>query len=221
MSGSVSQPVLVLDTTNHWCACALDAGAQVIERAEDLGRGHAERLAPMVKEVLTEAQLAPTALARIGVNIGPGSFAGTRVGVAFARGLALASQAQPIGIGLLPALAQTLDPDHHSTVMAVHDAKRGELVWQIFERGSAQGPAQTARIEQVKSAFSAHGNPRLIGSGASLIDPDSPDFEARPPLKALLSLTRAAPGNSPLPAPLYARAPDAKLPGGVDPAATA
>ena len=59
----------------------------------------------MVEAVLAEAGLAPGDLDRIGVTVGPGSFAGTRVGTAFARGLALATGARAVGIANLAVIA--------------------------------------------------------------------------------------------------------------------
>ena len=52
--------------------------------------GHAERLLPMIGEVMAEAGMAFSAIDRIAVTVGPGSFTGVRVGVSAARGLALA-----------------------------------------------------------------------------------------------------------------------------------
>ena len=212
-------PILVLDTTNAWCACALQSSVGVSERAEELGRGHAERLAPMVREILLQAEIKPTDLTRIGVNTGPGSFAGARVGVSFARGLALSTGAKPVGIGLLPALALQADPDQIQTVMAVHDARRGELIWQIFRNGEAENEPTKSDLETARTAYEQAGQPRLTGLGAQLVDPAQPDFDSKPPLAALLTLTAHAPETAPAPSPIYARPPDAKLPGGIDPSA--
>ncbi|XBQ17229.1 MAG: tRNA (adenosine(37)-N6)-threonylcarbamoyltransferase complex dimerization subunit type 1 TsaB [Oceanicaulis sp.] len=211
-------PVLVLDTIGPWCAAALDTANGRFVRVEEIGRGHAERLAPMVEALLAEAGLPAGALSRIGVNTGPGSFAGARVGVSFARGLALSTGAQAIGIGLLPALARRADPKAERTVMAVHDARRGELLWTIFAHGAAVTGLERGRAEDAIEELEAYGDIHLTGSGASLLGADPAHFDPAPPLDALIALTREAAPDAPRPAPVYARPPDAKLPGGAEPA---
>ena len=203
-------PILVLDTVGPWCAAALAAGGETHEEAREIGRGHAEALAPMVETLLARAGLAPASLARIGVNVGPGGFAGTRVSVAFARGLALATGAQALGVGLLPALARRADPHAEHTVMAVHDAKRGELIWTVFTHGRAVTGVERGGVQDALSVLEAYGDVHLTGSGAVLLGADPDHFDPRPPLAELLALTADAPGDAPLPAPLYARPPDAK-----------
>lgn len=78
----------------------------------------------MVEALLGKAGLTPRELWRIGVATGPGSFAGTRAGTAFARGLALASGAQAMGISSLSAMAFEADPDSTHTVFTAHASAR-------------------------------------------------------------------------------------------------
>lgn len=211
------RPVLVIDTTGRWCAGALRcADGRVITQNETMDRGQAERLAPMVEALLGKAGLAPRELWRIGVATGPGSFAGTRAGTAFARGLALASGAQAIGISSLSAMAFEADPDSTHTVFTAHDARRSELVWQVFLCGVADGGVNRSDAETAKAALGASGAARLAGSGAVLLDPAS-SWHDHAPLEALLALCEAADPHAPLPSPVYARPPDAALPGGVVP----
>ncbi|MGY6663429.1 MAG: tRNA (adenosine(37)-N6)-threonylcarbamoyltransferase complex dimerization subunit type 1 TsaB [Glycocaulis sp.] len=212
-----NRPVLVIDTTGRWCAAALQlATGRILQRDEAMERGQAERLAPLVGELLDEAGIAPRELWRIGVATGPGSFAGTRAGTAFARGLALASGAQAVGISSLAAMAREADPESRAAVFAVHDARRSELVWQVFSRGAAQGEPVRSDVADARAAFTASGAAHLAGSGAHLLDPASPWVD-HSPLMALLALTREAGGDTPLPSPHYARPPDAALPGGIVP----
>ena len=206
----MSAPILVLDTIGPWCAAALKVGGEVYEDAREIGRGHAEVLAPMVKTLLEEAGVSPGAVERIGVNVGPGGFAGTRVGVAFARGLALSTGAKALGMGNLPALARRADPQGSRTVMAIHDAKRGELIWSVFANGHCVAPAQRGGVDDALSALEAYGHVVLTGSGAAVLGADPDHFDPRPPLAELLALTAEAPGDAPKPAPFYARPPDAK-----------
>ncbi|WP_439632675.1 tRNA (adenosine(37)-N6)-threonylcarbamoyltransferase complex dimerization subunit type 1 TsaB [Glycocaulis sp.] len=216
-SDPLHRPVLVIDTTGRWCAAALQlANGRILQRDEAMERGQAERLAPLVGELLDEAGIAPRELWRIGVATGPGSFAGTRAGTAFARGLALASGAQAVGVSSLAAMAHEADPESRAAVFAVHDARRSELVWQVFSRGAAQGEPVRSDVADARAAFTASGAAHLAGSGAHLLDPASPWVD-HSPLMALLALTREAGGDTPLPSPHYARPPDAALPGGIVP----
>ena len=101
--------LLAIDTAGPVCAVALaraaDGGPEILTRIEErIGRGHAERLMPMIEEALTCAQKSFDDLDRIGVTIGPGSFTGVRVGVAAARGLALALDIPAVGVGSLDAI---------------------------------------------------------------------------------------------------------------------
>ncbi|MGZ8364529.1 MAG: tRNA (adenosine(37)-N6)-threonylcarbamoyltransferase complex dimerization subunit type 1 TsaB, partial [Caulobacteraceae bacterium] len=97
--------VLGLDTALTACSVAvIDGDAVLASRSEPMTRGHQERLAPMVAEVMAEAGIAFDALDRIGVTIGPGGFTGLRVGLAFAKGLALALDIPCVGVTTLAAL---------------------------------------------------------------------------------------------------------------------
>lgn len=210
--------ILVLDTTSPWCAAALVASGAVHRDAREIGRGHAEILAPLVEGLFHRAGIAPVDLARIGVNTGPGGFAGTRVGVAFARGLALSTGAQAVGVGALDALARRADPLGDYTVMAVHDARRGELIWKIFAHGAPVTGLVRGDADDALAELEAYGDIHLTGSGAAALGADPDHFDPEPPLDALIALTQAAAAEAPPPAPVYARAPDAKLPGGAAPA---
>lgn len=203
--------MLALDTTGKNCAVALRRdGRDDLVDCEPIGRGHAERLAPMVETILATGGLVPGDLDRIGVTIGPGSFAGTRVGVAFARGLALATGATAYGVSNLAVWA-AMQPQRWP-VNAVHDAKRGEVIVQTW---SQSGAGEAGRLE-LEDARAQLDGLNLCGPGAGLIDPDQAETRELD-LAVLLNLTAAAePLQSP-PAPFYARPPDAKLPGGIDP----
>lgn len=98
--------ILALETCLSRCSAAVLAGDRLLAQAsEPMQRGHAERLAPMVQEVMAGAELAFADLDRLAVTIGPGSFTGMRVGLAFARGLALALGKPIIGLSSLEVLA--------------------------------------------------------------------------------------------------------------------
>src|SRR5689334_22628201 len=126
--------VLGLDTCLSSCSVAVLDGERVLASAREvMARGHQERLAPMAQAVMAETCLAFPALNRIAVTVGPGSFTGLRVGIAFAKGLALALDRPAVGVGTLEALAAEAD----GLVFAAIDARRGQLYLQGFEGGRA------------------------------------------------------------------------------------
>src|SRR5437868_6719428 len=102
--------ILVIETATAACSVALLDGKQVAAaRHELVGRGHAERLVPMIGEVLAEAGCARAAL--IQVDCGPGSFTGIRVGLAAARALALAWGVPVAGYSAMALIAATAEED--------------------------------------------------------------------------------------------------------------
>lgn len=211
--------LLAIDTTGPDCSVALRvAGRPDLCRSDAIGRGHAEHLAPMVAQMLADAGLQPSQIRRIGVTTGPGSFAGSRVGVAFVRGLALAIGAQAVGIGNLAAIARTCGATGPLAVL--HDAKRGDLIVQVWSGDTVSAPERVtleqapARILQLAGTAG-----QLAGSGASLIDlAGFEDLRIETiALPALLDLVDAADAGQSPPSPFYARPPDAKLPGGLAP----
>ena len=206
--------VLGLDTCLSSCSVAvLDDGRVVADAREIMARGHQERLAPMARDVMARAGLTFDQLDRIAVTVGPGSFTGLRVGIAFAKGLALALDRPAVGVGTLEALAA----ETGGLVFPVIDARRGQLYMQAFENGRAlMAPdALTLGVAAARLAELSQGRGfTLVGPGAHLLEGVVPSAriivsegaEARH--VALLAATRAP---APL-KPLYLRAPDAKLP---------
>ncbi|MHA6345530.1 tRNA (adenosine(37)-N6)-threonylcarbamoyltransferase complex dimerization subunit type 1 TsaB [Roseivivax sp. CAU 1761] len=98
--------VLAFDTSAAHCAAALLSGDRIRAlRAEEMARGQAERLVPLLEEVLDEAGARWGDLDRLGVGIGPGNFTGLRIAVACARGLALGLGRPAIGVSTFDAIA--------------------------------------------------------------------------------------------------------------------
>ena len=99
--------LLALDTAFNACSVALASLSGELASARHVvqNRGQAETLVPMVDEVLQQAGVKPQAITRIVVTRGPGTFAGVRVGIAFARSLALATGARVLGLSSFEALA--------------------------------------------------------------------------------------------------------------------
>ncbi len=97
--------ILAIETSAAQCAVAVVSGGAVFARAEAMERGHAERLMPMIAEVMAEAGIGWEAIETVAVCTGPGSFTGIRVGVAAARGIALGRGIPAVGVTRLEALA--------------------------------------------------------------------------------------------------------------------
>lgn len=178
-------------------------------------RGHQERLAPLVAQVMADAGLAFADLQRVGVTVGPGSFTGLRVGLAFAKGLGAALGIPVVGVGVLEALAQPLN----GTVLAILDAKRDQVYLQAFADGVAVSapdalPLGIAAARLAELAGS--GEVTLVGSGARLVCDTLPGARQVAADHAdPVAVAQIAAARSPTPPrPLYLRAPDAKLPGG-------
>jgi len=211
--------VLGLDTCLSSCSVAvLDGGRLVASAREVMARGHQERLAPMAQSVMAEAGLAFDRLERIAVTVGPGSFTGLRVGIAFAKGLALALDLPAVGIGTLEALAAEAPLENErGLVFPAIDARRGQLYLQAFEDGRAlMAPdALSAEIAAARVAELSQGRPfTLVGSGAALLADLARGARVIPAEGAdARHVARLAAGRAPAPLkPLYLRAPDAKLP---------
>jgi tRNA threonylcarbamoyladenosine biosynthesis protein TsaB len=213
--------VLGLDTALGACSAAVVAQGQPLAvRSEPMLRGHQERLALMVQEAMAEAGLAFAQLDRIGVTVGPGSFTGLRVGLAFAKGLGLALGKPVVGVGALEALAASeLEAD---LTLAAIDARRGQIYLQAFSGGRAVMapdvlPAETAAARLAE--FNPMGQTLIVGSGAPLLEGLIAHALIIPRAAPdPLAVARLAEAKPPTPArPLYLRAPDAKLPGGLDP----
>ncbi len=98
--------ILAFDTSAAHCAAALLSGEQILAaRAEEMGRGQAERLMPLLEEILAGAGKKWSDLDAIGVGVGPGNFTGIRISVAAARGLALALNIPAVGVSGFDARA--------------------------------------------------------------------------------------------------------------------
>lgn len=205
--------VLGLDTCLFACSAAVVRdGVTLASRIEPMSRGHQERLAPLVAEVMGEAGLGFGDLDRIGVTVGPGSFTGLRVGLAFAKGLSAALGVPAVGVGSLEALAH----DRSGRVFAVLDAKRGQVYLQAFADGVAVSAPDALPVETAAARLAELAPDVLVGTGVGLLAPMRPAAQAieldhaDPAAVAAIAALRApAP-----PRPLYLRAPDAKLPGG-------
>ena len=106
--------VLGFDTSAAHCAAALLSGNEILcETCEEMGRGQAERLFPLLEDLLASAGADWSDLARIGVGTGPGNFTGIRISVSAARGLALALDIPAVGVSLFEVIAAEMAGTRH------------------------------------------------------------------------------------------------------------
>jgi tRNA threonylcarbamoyladenosine biosynthesis protein TsaB len=183
---------------------------------EPMTRGHQERLAPMVEAVMANAVAAFPSLDRIAVTVGPGSFTGLRVGLAFAKGLALATGKPCVGVGTLEALSASLPGAGRRA--AVIDAGRGQIYLQIFDGDLAVTAPDVLPLEIAAARLaelSGGEDVTLVGPGALALREILPARQAvemaAPSPLAVARLGRRAALVPPR--PLYLRAPDARVKG--------
>jgi len=207
--------LLAVDTALGACSVVvLDGDAVLAHRFEEMTRGHAEALAPMVEAAMRQAGIAFTQLDRLAVTTGPGTFTGQRVGLAFMRGVRVALKKPLIGITTLEAMAAATGSGRAA---AIHDAKRDEAYLLLRDDGVVHLEPTVMPFEEAVARIRAFGPCALCGTGAvmagAVLGSDFAMTEIFQPdalWVARLAMTRPAPDQPP--APLYLRAPDAKLP---------
>jgi tRNA threonylcarbamoyladenosine biosynthesis protein TsaB len=159
----------------------------VAERSWQVVSGHAQKLAPVIRELCAAVGWAPASLGAVAVSIGPGSFTGLRVGLGLAKGLAFAGNMAVVPVPTLEALAAVADAERDDLVCPMLDARKGELyvaLYAVPERGHLQhlwGPTLarpeqiiervTSRCRFVGDAVAIHGEQieAALGRGAVLL----------------------------------------------------
>lgn len=161
---------LAFDTTGAQCAVALWSDGEVLAHDVRAARhGHAALLAPMIAEVLTRGGLSARCLDRIGVTRGPGGFTGVRVGLATARGLALATGAPVVGYSTFAALLLSLPPEQDcDLVIAAVDSRLKTIFVQLFgsDRQPLGEPLLCAPTELAARLPRGARRPIVIGDAA-------------------------------------------------------
>lgn len=215
--------ILAIDTALEACAAAvldITRPDTLVHETLPMVRGHAEALMPLIARIMRVAALDFQQIDRIAVTTGPGSFTGLRVGIAAARGIALASGRPAIGLSTLAGFAAPLiAADDSGPVVAVIDARHDHVYLQVFGPGGRT--LVTPRVVPVRDAVraSCSGSPRIVGSGAEMLakawpaeakPPASVDARRAPDIDWVARLGAAAVDTSTPPKPLYLRAPDAQ-----------
>jgi len=219
--------ILAFDTCMAACSAAVRRGdsgeAQLFRVYERRERGHAEAIVPMILDVMAQAQLSFSELDRMAVTVGPGSFSGVRIGVATARGLALASGFPVAGATTLEVMArQAIVAGLHGEARCLaiaHDARRGELYLELFDRRAV--PLSEPMVVGIDDALNLlpHSGLVVAGSGGPLLAKAAMESgreletvlpELLPDAGQLAEMAGKMPLSTEPLRPLYLRAPDAK-----------
>ena len=199
--------LLAFDTSSAACTVALFDGEDAcVARADEvIGRGHAERLVPMIAEVM-----AGRAASQIIVGVGPGSFTGIRVAIAAAHGLGIGWGVQIRGVSSLGLIAAGVVGEGDVAVAVA--GGHGELFVQQFDAATAEPSSELLNLPP-RGAAKVTTASLVVGSGAQLLveargwgDPRERSPSAANALK-LPEQLRSLPAK-----PVYARAPDARVP---------
>lgn len=220
--------ILALDTATTGCSVSVCVGADVLAHdGRDMRRGQAEVLLPMALAALRQAGLTAQDLDAIAITRGPGAFTGLRIGLAAARGLALALGTPCIGVTTLEAIAHgiSLAERRGRTVLAAVESKREDIYVQVFddalnalsEPTAVDGPGLAALVGTTNLVLIVgDGGPRAFdmlkieGVKAELSTASAlPDTRI---VAALAAERFGAHANALPPEPLYLRPPDAKMP---------
>lgn len=221
--------ILAFDTCFDACSAAAGKGLRslipsIATAYEPMRTGHAERLMPMIAEVMEAAGLEFSQLNRIAVTHGPGTFTGTRIGVAAARAMALATGAELVSISSLELMGRNplLPAGPGSIFVIATDARRDEVYLQLFSRHTLRpvAPPAVVRLCDIASALANQDSIVVAGSGAQMAaeaaraagiaaQAIAPDLlpDAVDVLFASFEMPVAASVS-----PLYLRPPDAKPP---------
>ena len=200
-----SETVLAFDTSAAHCAAALLLpDGKALNRLEEMEKGQAERLVPLLEDLLAEAGLGWPAITRIGVGTGPGNFTGVRLSVALARGLALGLNIPAIGVTRLEALAHGLP----RPLLVAEDARRNEVYALGFDLAEMKLPCILSRnaLAEILSREALPAAPHVTGSGF----PDG--LPPALPLAEAIARIAAEREPGPRPAPFYLRGADAAPP---------
>src|SRR5882757_8591907 len=143
--------ILAIDTALDACAAAVldtEAAKIIAQESQAMKRGHAEALMPMIARVMKTSGVAFTALDRIAVTTGPGSFTGLRVGLSAARGIALAAGKPVAGVTTLTAYAApVVSVNAAQPVISAIDARHDHVYVQVV--GGDGSSLMTPRVAPI------------------------------------------------------------------------
>lgn len=216
-----------IDTSTALGSVALfEDGELVAEESQRVSNAHGESLLPMVAALFERVGWKPAHVQRWGVGIGPGSFTGVRIAVATAKGIALATGAELVGVTSLDALAEGLDNHGGTVVASVLEAGKGEVFVQARREGKVVlGPSHVVLAEvgaYLARVAGAEGRIVVAGEAAGGLDLSALAGRVTLAVAAPHNLPRAsvigrvaharAPDDADLLEPLYVRPPEITMP---------
>lgn len=228
LSTVASLKLLLVDTATNCFSMALCDGARVIaSRSANGGATTAARLTPFLQSLFAESGIAPAQLDALAVTVGPGSFTGLRVGMAFVKGLAMALGRAVVPLSSLELLALNADGSA-IPVCPMYDARKSEVYAAVYDCSGAMqsiisetvtNPATFIEKITTRTLFIGDGAVRYrdlieerLGELAEFADP----VQNEPQASAGVSLALAgfASGRALQPAallPRYLRLPEAEI----------
>lgn len=225
--------ILSLDCATTGCSvCVWQGGVVLGVQSQEMARGQAEVLMPMVQDVLQGAQVLPSDLDAIAVTRGPGAFTGLRIALAAARGLALSLDIPCVGVTTLEVLAlavpenerqdESKDESKDRHILACVESKRADIYVQLFDADvqplseplALGGAALVDVVQDLASLVlvgdaSARAVEMLADTDVEVLLSAAPHL---PDAALIASLAATRLGGAASPQPLYLRPPDAKLP---------
>jgi len=213
--------VLAIDTALAACAAAvLDTDRGIVaSESQPMTRGQAEALIPLVARLMKQSEITFAELGRIAVTTGPGSFTGVRVGLAAARGFAVATGVPVVGVSTLSVYAAPyLAENGKAPVIAAIDARHDHVFLQVFGPSGQTlvSPRLAPLTEAVRAASAAPAY--LVGSAARAVadgvaksaPPRGVDPREAPDIVWVAQIGAVTPQAQSAPHPQYLRAPDAQ-----------
>lgn len=142
--------LLIVDASSSLCSVSLIADDRIISLEERQPRRHAQRLLPLVDDVLAQAGVARQALDGLAFGRGPGSFTGIRIALSMVQGIALGLDIPVLGVSSLEMLASARADQEGASVVAIMNAHMGELFWGQYR--ISNGQAVLSGVEKVGAA---------------------------------------------------------------------
>lgn len=211
--------LLAIDTAARLCAACVYDMQTAQERGRmvlDLGKGHAEHVMPVIQKALRQAGLGYDDLDAVAVSVGPGSFTGVRVGVAAARGLAVALGIPAVGVTTLEALVMEARASFAGrAVLSVLGRPNALAMMYLDASASTRDGPRLASLEEAARIASSH-QPVLVGEAAQTLSEfaggsfDLGSQAATADISFYARLAASRPLTKEKPKPFYLRAADAK-----------
>lgn len=164
--------ILGIESSSRRGSVALLEGEQLIASVvHEQPNAHAERLLPLLDQLLSDAGWSKSSLDRLGVGVGPGSFTGLRAGIALAEGLSVGLDRPLLGVGSLLAMARGALAEHPGPCCALLDAQRSELFAAVYDREQGELCApRTVPLEDLSEFLGTFAVSTVVGEVAHALN---------------------------------------------------